>query len=537
MTTPPLDGLRGDSFTVQRLLEMIKEGRIRMPRFQRPLRWQRNDHALLLDSLYRSYPIGHLLFWERELPAPAAGLSFGPLRVEAPETARPLWVVDGQQRLTSLAGCLLHPGELEEQRYSQFAFYFDLKNEVFHAPRAGRRSSQLDLLADQVPSIPVNKLADAVETSTWLDNTALEPALRRKAHEVGRALREYRVPAYILQAGDDRALRNIFKRSNTSGKPMLIDEVFAALNPGESHAEGGLYDELRVVGRSLSFGEIKNDILRKALICVAGHAPRGNELPRPLQEPDAARAFLGPTAEGLRRAIAFLVEAGMPHVAALPYGMPLVILPRFFLDHPEPKERSLELLSRWVWRGMVTRRHMVSNENITAPFKAFEVGEEEERVQRLLQRVRRTSLPPLELGGPFNSVGAATLLALSVLFTLQPRHLETGEFLAPQEALGNPGALPEVTEDHGRALGARLLHPAAPTRWIQEALKRASPSVLASHGFPESSLSLIAAEKWSEVIALRNDHLVTRINEVIASQTRWDEEDGPSLDHLLRETP
>ncbi|HET9895212.1 MAG TPA: DUF262 domain-containing protein [Streptosporangiaceae bacterium] len=86
---------------VEQLARWAWEGRIRVPHFQRPLRWQRDDVIKLFDSIVRGYPVGSLLLWRRQ--APSEKLQLGALRVRARQMSDALWVVDGQQRIMSLA--------------------------------------------------------------------------------------------------------------------------------------------------------------------------------------------------------------------------------------------------------------------------------------------------------------------------------------------------------------------------------------------------------------------------------------------------
>lgn len=105
-----------------------------MPHFQRGLRWKSSNVVELFDSIYRGYPIGSLLFYKR--PAEAERLSVGPLTVDAPETSEAWWVVDGQQRVTSLAACLARPVPLPDKpsKEDPFVLYFDAEDQRFEPP-------------------------------------------------------------------------------------------------------------------------------------------------------------------------------------------------------------------------------------------------------------------------------------------------------------------------------------------------------------------------------------------------------------------
>src|SRR5690349_20263159 len=89
--------LEADTETVDELVAEVRGGLVRVPSFQRPLRWESENVLHLFDSIYRGYPIGSFLL--RKGPADAGQVAYGPLTIDAPETQSALWVVDGQQRL------------------------------------------------------------------------------------------------------------------------------------------------------------------------------------------------------------------------------------------------------------------------------------------------------------------------------------------------------------------------------------------------------------------------------------------------------
>jgi len=45
------------AFTVRELLARVRAGKVRVPEFQRPLRWGARQNRDLLDSIWRGYPI------------------------------------------------------------------------------------------------------------------------------------------------------------------------------------------------------------------------------------------------------------------------------------------------------------------------------------------------------------------------------------------------------------------------------------------------------------------------------------------------
>ncbi len=100
---------KDSSYSLSTLLEEIDRGEIALPDIQRPFVWKPAKVRDLFDSMYRGFPIGHLLFW-------ATGAEMGARRIGThPHEAAPrLMIVDGQQRLTSLYAVLTGKEVLRE---------------------------------------------------------------------------------------------------------------------------------------------------------------------------------------------------------------------------------------------------------------------------------------------------------------------------------------------------------------------------------------------------------------------------------------
>ena len=85
-------------YSLRQLVDDIYMGDIGLPDIQRPFVWKNNKVRDLLDSLYRGYPVGYLLFWRN------ANVEQSRRTVGSDSKQKParLLIVDGQQRLTSL---------------------------------------------------------------------------------------------------------------------------------------------------------------------------------------------------------------------------------------------------------------------------------------------------------------------------------------------------------------------------------------------------------------------------------------------------
>jgi len=85
---------------VRTLMGEITRREIKLPEIQRGYIWKPTQVAKLVDSLYRSYPTGSLLFWKTTEAPRTRDFSTGDTAAEP--VIQPLYLLDGQQRLTAL---------------------------------------------------------------------------------------------------------------------------------------------------------------------------------------------------------------------------------------------------------------------------------------------------------------------------------------------------------------------------------------------------------------------------------------------------
>jgi hypothetical protein len=90
--------------TIRQILEQVAAGQIRIPAFQRGFVWKPTRVAYLMDSIFKGYPFGSVLFW-RTKEQLRTERDLGPFKLPAPTEDYPVdYVLDGQQRVTSIFG-------------------------------------------------------------------------------------------------------------------------------------------------------------------------------------------------------------------------------------------------------------------------------------------------------------------------------------------------------------------------------------------------------------------------------------------------
>ena len=326
------------------LVHDIQRGALRVPPFQRGFKWQSSDVTKLFDSLYRGFPIGNLLLWRRS--APAQHLTLGPIEIDVPATDSALWVVDGQQRITSIVGALIAADQTTDSR---FRIYFDLDSGKFR--NAGTRQQP------PVAWVPVSALYETVAMMRWIraNDDVLSESQLTLADQAAKAIREYQIPTYVVSSDNEEELIEIFTRMNDTGKPLSKAESFSALHSGFAETQGTDLSSVGLVPAELGFGQLDDRLVLRCLLAYRGGDIFREDFHGEFSS-DADRVATFREVSNLLREVVRLLqgEIGIPHIKALPYTRVIPVLIRFLRVHETPANRAASLLRRWVWRSSVT---------------------------------------------------------------------------------------------------------------------------------------------------------------------------------------
>jgi len=509
-------------YSIESLLQQVVDGRIRVPAFQRDLRWKVEDAIQLLDSIHKGYPIGTLLFWQRA--AESATLRYGSVAIDGPQTTDALWVVDGQQRITSLVRVLLGQGHPTEE----FALFFDLSQGCF-AHLLPRETAPRHF-------VPLTEVVDSERLISWLLDHG-EGLERGPAISLGKRVREYQVPAYIVRTDDEHAVREIFRRMNSTGKRMEDAEVFTALYGAR---EGNSPADLRAVSRALAelqFGTLEVGVLHTMLLATLGTDITKNRVPD-LTSSEASEAMRRLEQIG-RTIITFLRrDAQIRHVALLPYTQPLVTLARFFRYHPEPHPRSRRLLARWIWRGAITGLHRGDSVSTRRNLEFIADDHDEHvTVQALLESVPQRQAKPMTTES-FNFRYALSKVQTSALCSLRPRHLETGEVLSVTGSDDGGGLFPPavlVTRKGERSpLASRMVHPPVQGGGLRQSLVATDdPAILASHAITPEAHAALQSGDIDTFLRLRAKTLDPLVEDFVDRHADWGDSDRAPISQLV----
>ena len=362
--------LRPEILFLHELIRDVVAGNIRIPRFQRPFVWRRDQMRDLLDSIRSQYPIGSLLLWE---PGQAVASEdwVGPIQTKKTGTSNAAYVLDGQQRLSTLVGVLqksaatpANPAELDPARW---VIWFNVKEKGFEHHKVTDKS--------EAWHIPLSCLLDtfAFLTESQRIMTSNHPEAEqfiKEIQELSRTFNTYKMPVIRLKHASLTQAVEIFSRLNSKGQQISSDQMASALNYAEADGEpvfdlSEKIDSLIEQLANRNFGSINRTIVLRTLLAAMGQDVYIKDWGRITDAKRAEKPVLGdviePAGVALQQAVDFLHTLGVQTTRLLPYAMQLVALAAFFLKCTKPTGAQLAFLRRWFWASSFTCRFATSN--------------------------------------------------------------------------------------------------------------------------------------------------------------------------------
>ena len=149
-----------DNLTIRKVIDKISSGEIRIPSFQLGFVWDSDAVAFFVDSLYKGYPVGAVLLWRtREQLVNERDL--GHFTLPEPTKDYPIdYVLDGQQRLTSIFSVFQTELTPQEDANWQDIYYIIGSNST---PQDNQFVSLKPDEVDVKKHFPMNTLFDSVK--------------------------------------------------------------------------------------------------------------------------------------------------------------------------------------------------------------------------------------------------------------------------------------------------------------------------------------------------------------------------------------
>jgi hypothetical protein len=250
------------------IFKTIRSGKIRIPAFQRGFVWRESHIIELLESVYKSYPIGSLLFWhvdsnmmrtddDETLPFP-----------HPPVEGDVDFVLDGMQRISALYGAFHELPPRVPPDKDKFAFVFDLAKQKF-LPLRDRNENCVSL---RDIFSPVALIKEQGRLSKLKDGSVL---MERSIH-LQQTFQSYLIPVVSIGDRSTEEVVEIFERVNRMGMRLSAVDFMRALT--WSH-DFDLTKELAALKDSVEL-DIPPDTIAKIVALVLNVLPVSNEIVR-----------------------------------------------------------------------------------------------------------------------------------------------------------------------------------------------------------------------------------------------------------------
>jgi len=472
--------------------------------------------------VFRGFPIGSILVWETEDTIESAP-NIGPIKINDRSSGQIGYLLDGQQRVSTLVGSLRLPESDETVSVVDgvnWRLYCDLDNREF-----------LPIPPEKVGPMhfPVRSLLDTagfIAACRRIEESENQEMARRWLKEADRlasAFRDYQLPLIRIREADLDSAVTVFARLNRKGRKMAADEMVSALTyrEGQFHLAEKL-DEFKDALDWLAFGNLDRVLLLRSVLAALGQdiyakdwadllikSEVREKLPEAFKEAQA----------GIIQALDFLNDLGVTCDRLLPYGLQLVFLGEFFRLCREPSPAVLDLLRRWFW---------------VTSFTGWFAGVNTTQAARALAEIRRlaegtgTKFTVVDLDAPahpfperFDGRSARVRAFLLYLASLHPLSLDNSETLNPGELLSNHGtrAVGYVSSDAG--IPKKLSSSPANRMFLGSGNTRQAFLVMGSlddgrlkellptHGFPAGAFPRIRNGNQIDVIEVRLEALIS----------------------------
>jgi hypothetical protein len=228
------------------LISEIGRGEIKLPEIQRGYVWKPTQVAKLIESLYRGYPTGSLLFWKTTETLLSRGFDLAS-SPPAP-VIQPLYLLDGQQRLTALSRAL------GDHQGTQIVFNVETQAFQNQSAATARDPRWVKVRDVTQPEADLYAMVDVLhDAAPELARNLVARRLQRLA-----AIRNQKYYMEILTDFPYGEIAQIFVRVNSGGRALRTSDlalatlsarwpgVLAKLEAEAAHWKGEGYDDIDV---------------------------------------------------------------------------------------------------------------------------------------------------------------------------------------------------------------------------------------------------------------------------------------------------
>ncbi|WP_448604782.1 GmrSD restriction endonuclease domain-containing protein [Thermoleptolyngbya sp.] len=344
--------------TFPNLLSAIEQGQIKIPQFQRDFVWTMQKSAGLIDSIIKGYPIGTFIFW-RTRERLRSVKDIGKQVLPEPEQGEFVdYVLDGQQRLTSLfaslRGVVLTREDGREDDFSKI--FIDLE---------AQESDQIVITdidgKDEKSLVSVVKLL----TGGLRFLSSYSEHYHDKLDTYKNRIKSYQYSIIQVRDVPIEIATEIFTRINVGGKPLSLFEIMVAktFDHEKQFDLAEKFQELVENLKPFNYETISDaTVLQVVSVILSKECKRqvilGLDKNDFVNTWDKAKDSIERTVEYFRN------YYRIPVSQLLPYNALIVPFSYFFFYHPDrPASDKQRFLEDFFWRCSLSGRYSSSVES------------------------------------------------------------------------------------------------------------------------------------------------------------------------------
>lgn len=353
-----------DSKKYTDLISEIQKGQIKVPKFQRNFVWSLEKTAKLLDSILKGYPIGTFILWETNERLNDIK-NIGDLELPAiPDDIKVQYVLDGQQRITSLYAAFLG-AQIQKEGEKKITDYAN----IFVNLDGDVENNDDQIVVPEKPEDVFISLHEILNFNDHLLEIQEKYSAEhfKKIHQYSQAFSTYDFSTIVLRKEDIDSAIEVFTRINTGGQTLTLFEIMSAKTYDEEQ-DFDMEDKFQKLMDELSerkYNSISSSVILSILSLVLS---KNKECKRKtILQLDKQKIIdtWDDVISALKESIDYFRSVyRIPVSAILPYDSLLVPFAYFFYFQKEkPKGEQIKYLEEFFWRMSLSFRYSSSTES------------------------------------------------------------------------------------------------------------------------------------------------------------------------------
>lgn len=353
-----------DSKKYTDLIFEIEKGHIKIPKFQRDFVWSIDKTAKLLDSILKGYPIGTFILWETKERLNDIK-NIGNIQLPAvPDDIKIQYVLDGQQRITSLYAAFLgakiqKEGEKKITDYGEI--YVNLDGDI--------DDNEEQIVVSELPegtSITLNEVLNFNNNLISIQEK-YTPENFKKIHQYSQTFSTYDFSTIVLRKEDIESAIEVFTRINTGGQTLTLFEIMSAKTYDEE-LKFDMQDRFQKLIKELTnckYDTISSSVILSVLgLILSKNKECKRKIILQLDKQKIIDSWDN-VISALKDSIDYFRSVyRIPVSSILPYDSLLVPFAYFFYVNKEkPKGNQIKYLEEFFWRMSLSYRYSSSSES------------------------------------------------------------------------------------------------------------------------------------------------------------------------------